>query len=122
MTASNSDELPDVSDLLAHEAQFIERARMLLARRTGDFLSDQKCPESAVFISVWQDAPAYEAAVEMRASECSWLCVHDANQTRVGFVNEQSLAEVLEMVDASPFFGEQLLAEILPPLEPLPHT
>ena len=99
--------------------QFIEWARGILWQPVSQLpLATSEPPATEKVESISEDAPALEAGYLMRAHRQSWLSVQRAGNRRVGYVHEPVLRDVLKILDATAFLGEDLVAELFLPAPP----
>jgi hypothetical protein len=59
-------------------------------------------------------AQAYHAGTLMHISERSWLEVKDRSGTTVGYLNKQSVAQAVAILEMLPFLDEEVLEELQP--------
>lgn len=95
--------------------ELLSRARELLRKPVRDYLVDKPWGGDEEPQSISADAYAYEAALMMRTRRRTWLRVTDSGTDEPRYTNASELAPILGIIDAAPFLGEHLLAEILPP-------
>jgi hypothetical protein len=69
-------------------------------------------------MSISSAAPAYQAAVLIRDHSLPWLDVVDATNTVIGSVDREALDDTFKLLHLAPYFGEEMMAAILPPLQP----
>ena len=103
----------DEIDMPEHD-QFVEWAKAVLLRRVGECNADQPAGDSGLFIS--ETAYAYKAAVLMLAHRVDCVAVLSADNRIVGSVTLSSLGDIVGIMDASPYLGEEMMAMILPPV------
>ena len=97
--------------------EFVARARELLTRRVNACQVDTPgAGDDQEPISISADAYACEAARLMRMHDRAWLIVQGTGAGRPQYVTEDSLGHILDIVDASPYLGEAMMAAILPPM------
>jgi hypothetical protein len=98
-------------------AEFISSAQELVQTRAVAYMVDKPWGGGNEPLVIPDGTYAYDAALLMRQERRTWLQINDARGQCIGFVNTHSLREVLELLDASPWLGEEMMAEILQPLE-----
>jgi len=95
-----------------HE-QFVEWAKNVLQRRVGECKVDQLVKNDDG-LSISETTYAYKAAVVMRAHRIESIPVRSADGRIVGSITRTSLGDIVGIMDASPYLGEEMMAMILP--------
>ena len=108
--------LYNADDNAMHEHdEFVEWAKQLMQRRVGEFKVDEIASDGGgLWIS--ETAYAYKAAVSMRQHRVECLAVRSADNRIVGSVTLDSLGDIVGLMDASPYLGEEMMAMIAPPV------
>jgi CBS-domain-containing membrane protein len=100
--------------------QFIEWAKNVLQRRVGECKVDQVVKDDDG-LSISETTYAYKAAVLMRAHRLESIPVRSADERIVGSVTRTSLGDIVGIMDAAPYLGEEMMALIVPQVrEPEP--
>jgi hypothetical protein len=101
--------------------QFVLTARRILAEPVSSRATPSRRVSEDPEVdrgSITADAPVYKAALIMQQRNEPWLHVLDASRTPVGWIDRAALAQVFNVLNASPYLGEELVAQMLPPLDP----
>jgi CBS domain-containing protein len=115
------------SDLDAMSTEdFITYARGQLSKPVSEFATQGASRyEGDMVVSVTQTTPAYEAGLLMLERDLEMLLVFRERAAGepigepVGLVDRTALAPVIVILEASPYLGEAMMAEILKDVESL---